>query len=457
MTHDSHNRSARLEVFFVVLLFGNGILYVCTDKFRLETKLFGHEVNRFGIHTLVNADHNANAHTRTDNLCHGHVHHRGEFVGRHKFGQLEHLALCLCFEHLLFLLCTCLFALLFAILGALRALRLAGQACQGFLYLLCYVLVAYFGLDGSLCFAVAFLLSFATALSIAALGVAALVVATASVAALRLVGSSVHVHLLLSDTVALTLLAVLSVGTSSLAVFLFALFAALLLGLLLGARILVERREVDGAEHLRACHFHLCVEFEYTVLFFADGLGALFHGRLFLTLLSLGGLGWCSRLSLGLLLRLGFSLGHRSRCGFGISLSCRFSSRCGFGRGRSRSGFFLLSGSGSRCGRGFGIEIYGSLHHDFGSQFFGHSGFNHFGGSGCLLLRLFFFLLLLSVLEEFFGFVLQVLIATKLFAKQFVLCVVNLFAGRCVHLVALFGQEIYHGLQADVEFLDNFI
>ena len=92
VTHDSHNRSARLEVFFIVLLFGNGILYVCADKLRLETKLFGHEVNRFGIHTLVDTNHNANAHTRTDNLCHGHVHHGGEFVGRHKFRQFEHFA-----------------------------------------------------------------------------------------------------------------------------------------------------------------------------------------------------------------------------------------------------------------------------------------------------------------------------------------------------------------------------
>ena len=92
VTHDSHNRSARLEVFFIVLLFGNGILYVCADKLRLETKLFGHEVDSFSIHALVDTYHNADAHARADNLRHGHVHHGGEFVGRHKFRQFEHFA-----------------------------------------------------------------------------------------------------------------------------------------------------------------------------------------------------------------------------------------------------------------------------------------------------------------------------------------------------------------------------
>ena len=158
VTHDGDNRSARLKIFFLVFRLGHSILYLGTDIFGLEAKLLGHDVDGLGIEALVDAHHDTNAHAGADDLRHGYVHHCGQFVCRHKFRQLEHLAFGIHFATLLFLGSTHLLALFLAVFCALGRLWLGGEACQRFAYLLCYVFVADFHLH-FLGFLLAFLAS----------------------------------------------------------------------------------------------------------------------------------------------------------------------------------------------------------------------------------------------------------------------------------------------------------
>ena len=89
VTHDGHDGSARHEIGFVVGLFGHRFADVSTDVFGLEAELLGHEVDGLCVHALVDADHNTDTHTGTDDLRHGYAHHRGQLVGRHELGQFQ--------------------------------------------------------------------------------------------------------------------------------------------------------------------------------------------------------------------------------------------------------------------------------------------------------------------------------------------------------------------------------
>ena len=146
VTHDGDDGCAGQEVFGVVGFLGNGLLHVGRYVVGFEPELFGHEVDGFGVHALVDADHDADAHAGGNDLGDGHVHHLGELVGGDEFGELEYFALGLGFAAFFLLAGLHLFALLLAVLGALRSLLLVGEACQCFLYLLGYVFFRHFGL-----------------------------------------------------------------------------------------------------------------------------------------------------------------------------------------------------------------------------------------------------------------------------------------------------------------------
>ena len=77
---------------------------------------------------------------------------------------------------------------------------------------------------------------------------------------------------------------------------------------------------------------------------------------------------------------------------------------------------------------------------------------------GHLLLTLNLSLFFLSGLAQFFSFIAEVLIGLELFLDQFVLVVGQLRVGIDVfNLLTFLFEKVYHGLQSDIEFFDNFI
>ena len=90
--HHSDDRRTLAEVFFVVHLFDDGFLHFGRDELGGETKFFCHHFDGFLVETLVDRHHDADAHAGADDLCHGDIHHRSQFVGSHKLGELEHAA-----------------------------------------------------------------------------------------------------------------------------------------------------------------------------------------------------------------------------------------------------------------------------------------------------------------------------------------------------------------------------
>ena len=247
VTHDGDNRGAWHEVLFVVLFLADCCADFGADVLRSEAELFGDEIDGLGIHTLIDADHDADAHASGDNLRDGNVHHRGELVRRDELRQLEHFALC-CFVCQLFLhaLADGL-ALLATVLGALAHLRaLAGEASQRLTHLLCNFLVAYFRLQGDLLGLVLLLLLSAAALLLLRL---ARIAALLLLVALRLVGYGIDINALLADPEALLLVAALGLK---------AFATPLLLGFLFRTGRLVQAVQVylalDGQtwSHLRS-------------------------------------------------------------------------------------------------------------------------------------------------------------------------------------------------------------
>ena len=85
VTHYGNDWSAWFEVLFIILFLLNGILHFGTHKFGLKAKFVGNNVNGFCVQALVDADHHADTHTRTNDFCHRHIHHRRQFVCRNKF------------------------------------------------------------------------------------------------------------------------------------------------------------------------------------------------------------------------------------------------------------------------------------------------------------------------------------------------------------------------------------
>ncbi len=211
VTHHGDNRSTGFEIFGSVGFLSNGFLHVGRNIFGLESELFGHEVDGLSVHTLVDADHDADTHARSDDFRHRHVHHLCELVGRHEFRKFKHFAFGFGFAAFFFFALVDLFALFLAVLGTLSTFLLAGEACECFLYLLCYVFFRDFGLCIFLCTAVAVVGTLASTLVVAALAVVALVLAAvvAGVAG-RLVGSIVHVNAFVADAGTFLTLAVLT-------------------------------------------------------------------------------------------------------------------------------------------------------------------------------------------------------------------------------------------------------
>ena len=255
MTHHGHDGCAGHQVFLIVLYLCHGLAHLGTHILSGESELLGHQIDSLGIHALIDADHDTDAHTCGDNLCHRHIHHGGQLIGSHKLCQLEHLALsCLCFHFVLHTL-TDGIALLTTILGTLAHLAtLVGQACQGLSYLLCYFLVAHLGLYGQ---RLALVLLFVLILTTSVL-LSGVVVSTAlalAIMLLHLAGYGIYIHALLAYAYAFLAVAssrsILTICCSMIA--LVTLTTLLFTALLAGTRAGVDGREVYLAQHLRGC------------------------------------------------------------------------------------------------------------------------------------------------------------------------------------------------------------
>ena len=412
----------------------------------LEAELFGHQVDGLGVHALVDADHHADLHTGGDDLGDGHVHHGGQFVGRHELRQLEHLALSLLLLQLLLHALTHGFALLATVLGAgAELLVLAGETGERLAHLLGYLLFADF------CNLRLVLLTF---LRLALGLILRLVVLLAGILGAILSGHLGDVHAFaLADAGALAALGGLS---------LLALFVLLLLGLLLGTGALVERIQVDVALHreslrLRCGGLHLvdAVLFRQCHLLVAHRMGHFLFGGLCLRFRFGSFCNGCFHGCCGLCGGFGLLGGSLN----GLLLHFGRFHRLFFGHGGSHflNGFL-------RLGRGLLVEVdlahnlegrLPSLHRGglasggFGGGF-GRTGLFAgllLGGAGLLLL-----------LQHQVGLILQHAVGLELLEQFLVLFVGNLGVEILLNVrEALLLKKLHSGLQSDVAFLDGFI
>ena len=147
VTHHRYNRSARFQIFLIILFLYDGLRHFCAYIFCLEAEFLSHQVDGLGIQTLVNGNHDTDTHTSTDNLRHRNVHHVGKVIGSHKLRQLQHLAFhFFLFHQFVFTLLDGI-AFVATVLGTFIILiSLVGQTGQGFLYLLLYIFLADFRL-----------------------------------------------------------------------------------------------------------------------------------------------------------------------------------------------------------------------------------------------------------------------------------------------------------------------
>ncbi len=374
VAHDGHDGRTADEVFLAVLFLMDGVGHLGGDEFGGESEFLGHDVDGLGVKALVDGHHHADVHTGGDDAVHGHVHHHGQFVGRHEFGDFQYAAFGFFGLHVLALAVGIGLALLLAPAYAfLEALVLRCEACEGLLHLLLYVFFVHFWSDGltlwlALTVAAAVaptVAAFASSSVVTATAVVATVVAasvvgafaiTALTAAIALVGASgvacsaaylLDVDLLLAGYAA----ALLAVGVAALSGLSGTLAAAVVLTLLLGTGILVEGVEVNLAYDIDGRRRTAALE----------GEDFLFARR-------------CRGLSLG-------SFGSFG-CGFGLR------SLGGFRRGLLHCGRRRPGSLGSRSLGCFGGLGCGFLHCGrrrlgcFGSRSFGC--FGSLGSSFCL-------------------------------------------------------------------------
>ena len=253
MAHDGHDRRTGHEVFLLVLLLGDGLHHLSGDEFRLEAEFLGHDIDGLGVEALVDGYHHTEIHAGADNLGDGHIHHRGEVVGRNEFGELEHLrfgglgcgGFAFTLGHSLALLLAPLHALLLPLV-------LGGEAGEHLLYLLLHILLVDLGVLRS---ATAVAAGIVAAAAVAATATLAVVIATATVAAavgilVVLLGGLLDVDFLLrADAFAfLASFATLCVATLVLAGFGNAFVTPLLFCFLFGAGSLVDGGKVDFAD-----------------------------------------------------------------------------------------------------------------------------------------------------------------------------------------------------------------
>ena len=320
MPHDGHNRRARYQIFLIVFFLIHRFGNFRTDILRLETELFGHQINGLGIQALVDRDHDADTHTRTDNLSDRHIHHHGQFVRGNEFGKFQHLAFCCLFFELLFHGGTGILPFFLTVFGALSGFVLVRQTSQRLFYLLCYVLVRYLCLDDRL-LAVLVLIMFTATLLVGPGGIIPFL-------PILLARYGIHIHTFLADTDAFLLAfgrilprsALTRTVSASLAVLFFALLAFLFLRLFLRTGRLVQSRQIYMSLHLElGSSLRRMVQTEHTVRFRTDGFALLLLAYL---LLAHGGLRLCLRLLL--LFRSRFRYGclrlHLSRTGGSRSL-----------------------------------------------------------------------------------------------------------------------------------------
>ncbi len=337
MTHDCNNRRTGKQIFLRVFDCGHGLGEVGGDIFGFEAEFFGHNIDSFGIKTLVDADHDTHLHAGGNDVIDGHIHERSQVVGGNELGELQNLAFgLLLLGAFVFAVGECLALLLAPLGGHLLALvALRGQAGKYFLDLLLYVFFADFGRCG-LGLAVTVVTTLFRGVLLARLllvAAAVVIVAVAGIVATTVTAFFLHVDLF-AGADALTLLAVA-----------FGSVAALFLGFFLRTGSSVDGRKVNFADNVELRRASL------------DIVGSVQAKHL--------GLSGCGRLS-GL-----FRLWRGSRCGRGLRLSF-------LGRLLLRFGLCLLLGlgCGSLCGSGFRLGFRLDLHHglSLGSRSRSHDG-----------------------------------------------------------------------------------
>ena len=97
-------------------------LLLHVDEFDIEAKFARHELDHFGIETLVNGNHDAEAHTFTDHVGKAHIHQVGQLAHADEFSHLQ-LVIVNCFAHVFGQLLS-----FFTTLSCLQALAAPGAA-----------------------------------------------------------------------------------------------------------------------------------------------------------------------------------------------------------------------------------------------------------------------------------------------------------------------------------------
>ena len=151
VSHHGHDRWTGHPILLVILFLirVDRLHDIRAHVLGLETELLRHDINRLRIQTLVDGNHDTDAHARADDLRNRDVHHIREVVRRDELRQLQYLALLLLQLHQLVLALDGGVTLIATVFSAfIRLAVLARQACQGLLDLLLYILLAHFRLHG---------------------------------------------------------------------------------------------------------------------------------------------------------------------------------------------------------------------------------------------------------------------------------------------------------------------
>ena len=224
VSHNGHNRATLFHICIVHLFVGIDFFHhMLRNIFGREAELFCHKVDGFCVQTLVDTNHNAKHHTRTDNFIYRHIHHRSEVIGSYELGEFQHFRLCL-FLRTLFcnLLAFEFTTLTFMLTGSGFTTLLGLETIQRLFDLTLYFFVVYLNLNRFL------VLGFAL-----------------------LIARIVNVHLVLFDAFAFTFFGVLFAQLLLLLLTFFALFFLLFLGLFTRVSSLIDSTQVYLSDHFR--------------------------------------------------------------------------------------------------------------------------------------------------------------------------------------------------------------
>ena len=422
------------------------------------------------VKTLVDGHHNTDAHTSADDLCHRNVHHCGQFVGGHKFGELQHATFSVAAHHIFFLAFASGIAFLTTIFRTLTLVCSLGlETSEGFFHLLSHIFIARrSGRRSVVLFALLGILSAAILLLVAVLlvltGMTIVLSPLTVVSALSVVvflGFRIHVHAFVADAVALLAVA-----------FLFAFF----LRLLFGTSAAVDGREIHRAEHFRPRETRFCVEFEHPVAVGCAQSCRLFIEHIFSRSRSLRSFVGCGvrrsfylrfRLRLCLFVDFWFSLfvGFLLRLRFCFRLFLRLFFRL-FGR------FFesievdvshhlqsTFSVSVFSCCRLFLLHLLLRFCFEVSVFFSSRSSrcllfLAHCSGSVRFFGSTFF---IASVVIAFFRFFLAIDVFSKGFFQEFVLFVRDFGVEGDFAFNTFIFERVRHALDGDVEFFDYFV